>query len=224
MRAIANLIVAAIAARDEPADARPAGRGGPRDRRPLPGAGAARGVMVRFAMRLIAGLPQLLPAFIAAFVAAALITLRPDPGRSRGRPPLRDRRRAESPPGQHPADRPGRRGGGRDRLPGRRPRPDPAGRQPASLDRGFTAAGLDRPGRDGCAPGRRAAVAVVIGLLDDVLNLRARWQLLSQLAAGGRRGPARDHDRLDRQPVRAGPDPRWTARGAWPSRSSGSWA
>ena len=44
MRAIARLIVAAIAARDDPAALARLAASGPRDRRPLPGTGAARGV------------------------------------------------------------------------------------------------------------------------------------------------------------------------------------
>jgi UDP-GlcNAc:undecaprenyl-phosphate GlcNAc-1-phosphate transferase len=129
-------------------------------------------------MRLIAGLPQYLPAFIGAFVAAALISflLTPLVRAVAGRLNVVD-----EPNHRRVNTKPIARGGG------------------VAVGIGFLSVALVltllvTSGNLGSGfsilsvePGEMAALligatlAVAIGLIDDVLNLRARWQLVSQL-------------------------------------------
>ncbi|HLY13454.1 MAG TPA: MraY family glycosyltransferase [Candidatus Limnocylindrales bacterium] len=129
-------------------------------------------------MRLIAGLPQLLPAFIAAFVATALISFLLTP---LVREVARRLDIVDEPNHRRVNTQPIARGGG------------------VAVGIGFlgvslfltvlVASGSLGPGFSLLSIGQAqmtallagSAFAVVIGLLDDVLNLRARWQLVSQL-------------------------------------------
>ncbi len=128
-------------------------------------------------MRLIAGLPQLLPAFVAAFLAAALISLLLTP---LVRAVARRLDLVDQPNHRRVNTRPIARGGG------------------IAVVAGFliVAAILTLMVASGALPGFSlssidegeliallvgTAVAALIGLVDDVLNLRARWQLVSQL-------------------------------------------
>jgi UDP-GlcNAc:undecaprenyl-phosphate/decaprenyl-phosphate GlcNAc-1-phosphate transferase len=129
-------------------------------------------------MRLIAGLPQLLPAFIAAFIGAALITLVLTPiVRS-----IAHRLAIVDEPNHRRVNtQPIARGGGvavgigflvvaltLTVLVGS-----------GALGTGFSFLAIDQGEMTALLAG--AAFAVLVGLLDDVLNLRARWQLVSQL-------------------------------------------
>ena len=129
-------------------------------------------------MRLIAGLPQLLPAFIAAFVGAALVTLVLTPV---VRSIARHFAVVDEPNHRRVNTLPIARGGG-----------VAVGIgflgvalvltllvASGSLDPGFSFLAINQGEMTALLAG--AAFAVVIGLLDDVLNLRARWQLVSQL-------------------------------------------
>jgi UDP-GlcNAc:undecaprenyl-phosphate GlcNAc-1-phosphate transferase len=129
-------------------------------------------------MRLIAGLPQLLPAFIAAFLVAALISFALTPAVRA----VAQRLHVVDEPNQRRVNtKPIARGGG-----------VAVGVAflgvalvltllvaSGSLGSGFSLLSIDRDEVTALLLG--AAVAAVIGLLDDVLNLRARWQLVSQL-------------------------------------------
>jgi UDP-GlcNAc:undecaprenyl-phosphate GlcNAc-1-phosphate transferase len=129
-------------------------------------------------MRLIAGLPQLLPAFIAAFVGAALVTLVLTPV---VRSIARHFAVVDEPNHRRVNTQPIARGGGvavgigflgvalvLTLLVAN-----------GSLGPGFSFLSIDQGEMTALLAG--AAFAVVIGLLDDVLNLRARWQLVSQV-------------------------------------------
>ena len=129
-------------------------------------------------MRLIAGLPQLLPAFIVAFVVTALISLVLTP---LVREVARRLEIVDEPNHRRVNTQPIARGGG-----------VAVGIgflgvslvltvlvASGSLGPGFTLLSIGQGEMTALLAG--AAFAVVIGLLDDVLNLRARWQLVSQL-------------------------------------------
>lgn len=129
-------------------------------------------------MRLIAGLPQLLPAFVAAFVGAALVTLILTPV---VRWVARRFAIVDEPNHRRVNTEPIARGGG-----------VAVGIgflglavvltllvSNGSLGTGFSFLEINQGEMAALLAG--AAFAVVIGLLDDVLNLRARWQLVSQL-------------------------------------------
>ena len=129
-------------------------------------------------MHLIGGLPQLLPAFIAAFVGAALISFVLTPA---VRAIARRLDIVDEPNHRRVNTEPIARGGG------------------VAVGIGFltvalvltmlVAGGVLGPGFSFLAIDQDemlalllgAGVAAAIGLLDDVLNLRARWQLVSQL-------------------------------------------
>jgi UDP-GlcNAc:undecaprenyl-phosphate GlcNAc-1-phosphate transferase len=133
-------------------------------------------------MRLIAGLPQLLPAFVAAFIVAALISFLLTPV---VRAVARRLNVVDEPNHRRVNTQPIARGGG------------------VAVGIGFlsvavvltmmvahrTLNGFSLPASIG--PGEMAALllgtalAAAIGLIDDVLNLRARWQLVSQLVLAG---------------------------------------
>jgi len=130
-------------------------------------------------MRLIAGLPQLLPAFIAAFIGAALVTLVLTPV---VRWVARRFAIVDEPNHRRVNTEPIARGGG-----------VAVGIgflgvalvltvlvSNGSLGPGFSFLAINEGEMAALLAG--AAFAVVIGLLDDVLNLRARWQLVSQVA------------------------------------------
>jgi UDP-GlcNAc:undecaprenyl-phosphate GlcNAc-1-phosphate transferase len=129
-------------------------------------------------MRLIAGLPQLLPAFIGAFVVTALISFVLTP---LVREIARRLEIVDEPNHRRVNTQPIARGGG-----------VAVGIgflgvslvltvlvASGSLGPGFTVLSIGQGQMTALLAG--AAFAVVIGLLDDVLNLRARWQLVSQL-------------------------------------------
>jgi UDP-GlcNAc:undecaprenyl-phosphate GlcNAc-1-phosphate transferase len=129
-------------------------------------------------MRLIAGLPELLPAFIAAFVVTALISFVLTPAVR----VLAHRLGVVDEPNHRRVNtQPIARGGG-----------VAVGIAfigvslvltllvaSGSLGPGFSLLSIDQGTMTALLLG--AALAVLIGLLDDVLNLRARWQLVSQL-------------------------------------------
>jgi len=129
-------------------------------------------------MRLIAGLPQLLPAFVAAFVAAALISFVLTPA---VRAVARRLNVVDEPNHRRVNTKPIARGGG-----------VAVGIgflgvalgltllvASGNLGAGFSLFSIGQGEMTALLLG--AAVAAAIGLLDDVLNLRARWQLVSQL-------------------------------------------
>jgi UDP-GlcNAc:undecaprenyl-phosphate GlcNAc-1-phosphate transferase len=133
-------------------------------------------------MRLIAGLPQLLPAFIAAFVGAALITLVLTPV---VRSIAHRLAIVDEPNHRRVNTQPIARAGGvavgigflvvaliLTVLVGS-----------GALGTGFSFLAIDQGEMTALLAG--AAFAVLVGLLDDVLNLRARWQLVSQLILAG---------------------------------------
>jgi UDP-GlcNAc:undecaprenyl-phosphate GlcNAc-1-phosphate transferase len=133
-------------------------------------------------MRLIAGLPQLLPAFIAAFIGAALITLVLTP---LVRSIAHRLAIVDEPNHRRVNTQPIARGGGvavgigfllvaltLTVLVGS-----------GALGSGFSFLAIDQDEMVALLAG--AAFAVLVGLLDDVLNLRARWQLVSQLILAG---------------------------------------
>ena len=129
-------------------------------------------------MRLIAGLPELLPAFVAAFVVTALISFVLTPAVRA----LAHRLDVVDEPNHRRVNtEPIARGGG-----------VAVGIAfigvsliltllvaSGSLGPGFSLLSIDQGTMTALLLG--AALAVLIGLLDDVLNLRARWQLVSQL-------------------------------------------
>ncbi|MGH2513723.1 MAG: glycosyltransferase family 4 protein [Candidatus Limnocylindrales bacterium] len=129
-------------------------------------------------MRLIGGLPELLPAFIAAFVVAALISLALTP---LVRAVARRINLVDEPNHRRVNTQPIARGGGIAVV--------VAFLGVASVLTMMVAAGqlagISLPASIGpealTALIGGTALAALIGLLDDVLNLRARWQLLSQL-------------------------------------------
>ncbi len=129
-------------------------------------------------MRLIAGLPELLPAFIAAFVVTALISFVLTPA---VRAVAHRLGVVDEPNHRRVNTSPIARGGG-----------VAVGFAfigvslvltllvaSGSLGPGFSLFSIDQGSMTALLLG--AACAVVIGLLDDVLNLRARWQLVSQV-------------------------------------------
>jgi len=131
-------------------------------------------------MRLIAGLPELLPAFVAAFLAAALISFALTPV---VRAIARRLNVVDEPNHRRVNTEPIARGGG-----------VAVGIgflvvslvlsllvASGSLGTSFSASFLSIGQGEMTALLLGAALAVAIGLLDDVLNLRARWQLVSQL-------------------------------------------
>src|SRR5450432_2787939 len=133
-------------------------------------------------MRLIAGLPQLLPAFIAAFIGAALITLVLTPV---VRSIAHRLAIVDEPNHRRVNTQPIARAGGvavgigflvvaltLTVLVGG-----------GALGTGFSFLAIDQGEMTALLAG--AAFAVLVGLLDDVLNLRARWQLVSQLILAG---------------------------------------
>ncbi len=178
MRAIAGLIVAAIAARDDPRAL--AGLVPRRARSPT--ASRSPGCPRRDGpdpMHLIGGLPELLPAFIVAFVAAAVISFLLTP---LVRGIARRINLVDEPNHRRVNTRPIARGGGMAVV-------------FAFLIVGLTLTmlvaagslvGFSLPPSIGesevFALFGGTALAALIGLLDDVLNLRARWQLVGQLA------------------------------------------
>ncbi len=131
----------------------------------------------------------------------ALIALVPDAVRPALRHPLRDRRSARCPPGQHDPG-PARRGPGGLR---RRSSWSPVRSSSSTRERTFVPVPLgfsaDRRSRRCCSAARsppgsaRSTTCSICG--------RAT-QLLGQVAARRRRRRAGDHDRLHRQPVRPG--------------------
>lgn len=129
-------------------------------------------------MRLIGGLPELLPAFIAAFVVAALMSLVLTP---LVRAVARRINLVDEPNHRRVNTQPIARGGGIAVV--------VAFLGVASILTMMVAAGqltgFSLPASIGpealTALIGGTALAALIGLLDDVLNLRARWQLLSQL-------------------------------------------
>ena len=215
MRAIGRIIIEAIRRRDEPAaQARLAGRGA-RDRGPVPGPGAAP----RRDDRSSRAPGRLSRRIVVAFVVAALLALVADAARPPFRRAVRDGRSAGRAAGQ------------------RRPMPRAGGLAVAAafllvalavilVDRAAIGRSSSRSsdrGRRSSSPCSSAALAAAaIGVIDDFLQLRARWQLVGQLGSR-RRGGAGIDDRLHRQPVRAR---RITLAGVVRrrrSRSSGSW-
>ena len=130
-------------------------------------------------MHLIGGLPQLLPAFVVAFVAAALISFLLTPA---VRAVARRINLVDEPNHRRVNTRPIARGGGMAVV-------------LAFLIVGIVLTMMVAAGNlvgfyfpASIGPSQLlalfggTAVAAVIGLLDDVLNLRARWQLVGQLA------------------------------------------
>ncbi len=133
-------------------------------------------------MRLIGGLPELLPAFIAAFVAAALISFLLTPV---VRAIARRINLVDEPNHRRVNTEPIARGGGMAVLLGFLT----VALVVTMLIAAGLVAGFSLPASVGpnelFALFGGTAFAALIGLLDDVLNLRARWQLLSQLILAG---------------------------------------
>ena len=194
MRAIGRIIVEAIRRRDEPAAQACSPTRSPGSSTAIPSPVSPR------MMSFIPGAGAIVPALAVAFASAALLALVLTPPVRRFSRAFDLVDRPDAAPGQHPPDPAGRWPGGRRGLPagrGRRGHP----RRPRAIGSVVIPSSVHPQELGALLIGGVAAAA--IGFLDDALQIRARWQLLGQLAVGARRH--RPASRSTPSPTRSGP-------------------